>query len=347
MNFEDSEDYKKIFVFHDSYPDRITSRESGRLEFKESFNWSSKDDYAKTMAAFANNNGGYIIFGVKDRPKEIIGLRTDNFDVFDVARISGYINENFSPEIIFKKSVVQVRSKNIGILFTHKAEYKPIICTKNATTILKESDIYYRYNGRSEKIKYSELKSILDQILEKERKSWQEHFEKISKIGTTNAAILDLNSGKIDGRSGTLLIDKKLIPKLKFIKEGVFREGEKPVLKLIGDVKPVSITPVLIDKKYINTPADIKITDDPNAPAVRLTEEEILEKYPLDYGTLVKKLYEKYSNFKKNKFFYNILKEFKENKRLCWIRVLNPNNPKSAKTCFYSLGILEEFDKYY
>ena len=129
--------------------------------------------------------------------------------------------------------------------------------------------------------------------MEKERKNRREHLEKISKIGTTNAAILDLNSGKIDRRSGTLFIDKKLIPKLKFIKEGVFREGGKPVLKLAGDVKPVSITPGLSDKKYINAAADIKITDNPNAPAVRLTEEEILEKYPLDYKTLVKNLLKK------------------------------------------------------
>ncbi|MCL4497246.1 MAG: hypothetical protein M1467_03950 [Deltaproteobacteria bacterium] len=48
MNFEDSEYYKKIFVFHNSYPDRIISRESGRLGFKEFFNWGSKDEYAKT-----------------------------------------------------------------------------------------------------------------------------------------------------------------------------------------------------------------------------------------------------------------------------------------------------------
>ncbi|MHB8231895.1 MAG: AlbA family DNA-binding domain-containing protein [bacterium] len=340
-----SEDYKKIFVFHDSYPDRIISRESGWLEFKESFNWSSKDEYAKTMAAFANNNGGYIVFGVKDRPKEITGLKNNNFDDCDEAKISGYINGSFSPEIIFEKFVVQVRSKNIGILFTHKAKYKPIICTKN-TNVIKESDIYYRYGGRSEKIKYPEFKLIIEQVLEEERKRWWEHFEKISKIGTINAAILDLNNGEISGHAGTLVIDKKLIPKLKFIKEGIFREGGRPVLKLIGDVKPVSIAPVLSNKKYINT-ADIKITDDPNAPAVRLAEEEILKRYPLDYRALVKNLHEKYSNFKVNNFFYNKLKEFKENKKLCWIRVLNPNNSKSAKTYFYSLKILEEFDKYY
>ena len=57
---------------------------------------------------------------------------------------------------------------------------------------LKEPDIYYRYIAKSERIKYPELKLLLDEIKAEERKSWMEHLEKISKIGPTNAAILIL-----------------------------------------------------------------------------------------------------------------------------------------------------------
>jgi len=35
------------------------------------------DEYAKTMAAFANNRGGIIIFGVKDNPRIPIGIRKE------------------------------------------------------------------------------------------------------------------------------------------------------------------------------------------------------------------------------------------------------------------------------
>jgi len=65
MDLINSQDYKKIFIFHSSIANRIISRESSQLEFKESFNWLSKDKYAKSMAAFANNRGGFIIFGSK------------------------------------------------------------------------------------------------------------------------------------------------------------------------------------------------------------------------------------------------------------------------------------------
>lgn len=33
----------------------IKARESSMNEFKEAFNWNSRADYAKTMAAFTNN----------------------------------------------------------------------------------------------------------------------------------------------------------------------------------------------------------------------------------------------------------------------------------------------------
>lgn len=69
-----------------------------------------------------------------------------------------------------------------------------------------------------------------------------DHFAKISKIGPSNAAVLDMLNGKITGSSGTLVIDESLLPKLRFIKEGSFKErGGLPTLKLIGDVKPVTV----------------------------------------------------------------------------------------------------------
>lgn len=68
-DFYNTDDYKKIFTFHASIANRLVSRESGWLEFKESFNWNSKDRYAKSIASFANNKGGYIVFGIKDKPR--------------------------------------------------------------------------------------------------------------------------------------------------------------------------------------------------------------------------------------------------------------------------------------
>lgn len=345
MDFTRPQNYKRIFAFHASIPNRIVARESSWLEFKESFNWLSKDRYVKSMAAFANGRGGYLVFGVKNLPKELVGLQSDNFETTDEAKITGYLNSVFSPEIEYEKFTIQVNGKTVGIINVAQAKNKPVICIKNDSE-LKESDIYYRYNAKSERIKYPELKNLLDRIKEEERKSWMEHFEKISKVGPVNAAVLDVVVGEISGRGGTLVIDKKLVQKLKFIKEGAFREKGKPVLKLIGDVKPVSVI-VGRDGKRVVDDVSVQVTNDPTAPVVRLEEQDVKKKYPLDYKTLTKNLYARYEDFKPNQKYHQLKKQFMKDKKFCFTRRLDPDNPKSSKKDFYSIAIYKKFDKHY
>ena len=71
---------KELLKFAASSGPKLLSREGSFLEFKESFNWGSKDEYAKTAAAFANAKGGVFIFGVKNKPRELVGLLSDSFD---------------------------------------------------------------------------------------------------------------------------------------------------------------------------------------------------------------------------------------------------------------------------
>lgn len=53
----------------------LIHRESQTLEFKESFNFSAVAEYYRDFAAFANNKGGYLVCGVKDKPRrEKVGL---------------------------------------------------------------------------------------------------------------------------------------------------------------------------------------------------------------------------------------------------------------------------------
>jgi predicted HTH transcriptional regulator len=345
MDFIQSQDYKKIFAFHASISNRIVARESSWLEFKESFNWLSKDGYAKSIAAFANGRGGYLVFGVKNLPRELIGLQNDNFETTDEAKITGYLNSVFSPEIEYEKFTLRIHGKTIGIISVTQARNKPVVCIKNDGQ-LKEADIYYRYNAKSERIKYPELKNLLDRIKEEERKSWMEHFEKISKVGPVNAAILDIVGGEISGRGGTLVIDRKLVPKLKFIKEGTFQEEGKSVLKLIGEVKPVSVI-VGRGRKRVIDDISVRVTDDSTAPVVRLEEQDVKKRYPLDYKTLTKNLYARYRDFKANQKYHKLRKQFMKNKKFCFTRQLDPDNPKSAKKDFYSPAIYKKFDQHY
>ena len=321
---------------------KISSREGVSLEFKESFNWGSKDEYAKSAAAFANAQGGTFIFGVKDKPRELVGLQTKNFEDFDEAKIAEYFNSIFSPEVSFEKSVQVVRGKQIGVLRIYPSLRKPVVAIKNDKAI-KEGEIYYRYNARSDKVKYPEMQALLDDVKSQEREYWKSIFERIAQIGSKNLAIMNVAEGTIEGNGGNLILDERLIPRIKFIREGSFKEGGQPTLKLVGQVVPVS---VISTKKRGSNSKNFRITDDPNAPVVRLEEEDVLKEFPLDFVSLTETLRKRYKDFKSDPKYHQVRRELMS-KGFSKTRRLNPNKINSSKQDFYSLNIINEFDKYY
>lgn len=219
---KEDEEYKSIFKFQTSSSNRITSRESSWLEFKESFNWNSKDKYAKSMVAFANNRGGFIVFGVKNNPRDLVGLLNNNFDNTDEAKITEYLNSLFSPEINFTKSTTKARGKNVGLLKIHESTNKPIVCIKNDGEI-REAEIYYRYSGRSEKIKYPELKNLLEQIKDQERRGWRDFLKQISKIDPSNV-IVDYKDKTVGKGSVIRITDDPKAPAVRVEEESILKE---------------------------------------------------------------------------------------------------------------------------
>ena len=249
---------KSIFQVQDEVSRLLVSKEDGNLEFKEAFNWLNKDSYCKTMAAFANASGGYIIFGVTDSPRKIAGLTNKKFEDFDPAKIAEFLNSCISPELHWKTLLYETSRVNVGLLYTFEATTKPVICVKNCAEF-KEADILYRYPGRSERIKFPELKAIIEEERRKETELWMKHLQQIASVGVHHVGIFDTASGKVSGASGSFLIDESLLPQLNFIKEGEFSETKGvPTLKLIGDVNTVAapIQPVrqIIKIKNIRTP---------------------------------------------------------------------------------------------
>jgi len=91
----------------------------------------------------------------------------------------------------------------------------------------------------------------------------------------------------------------------------------------------------------------VRVTNDPNAPAVQLTEQQIRDRYPWDYARLTEECKNRYDGFKVDKKYHTIRKGLLDDKRYCYVRKLDPGNPKSAKKVFFSMNILQEFDKHY
>jgi predicted HTH transcriptional regulator len=108
---------------------RIKCRERNDLEYKENFGQKSWAKYAKTMASFANNRGGYLLFGVKDNPREIVGVN-QAFNNFGQEKLTDFLNGLFAPELSWEASTVEFDGKTIGYIYTDEAEDKPVIAQK-------------------------------------------------------------------------------------------------------------------------------------------------------------------------------------------------------------------------
>jgi len=234
------EDFREIIVLK---PDgKMKHREGKKLEFKANFSPASLNEYAKTFAAFANTSGGIIVFGVKDKPRNPYGMINTKFTDTDPEKITQFLNEHFAPEIEWEADEFEIDGKKFALIEIKESTNKPVVCKKNTKSdVAREGDIFYRYNGRSERIKFPELKKLLDENREFERKKWMEHLENISKIGPQNIMLVDLLRGEIPkGADSKILIDKELLKEMKVIHEGHFVEREgTPALKLIGSVEGV------------------------------------------------------------------------------------------------------------
>lgn len=242
----------------------LKSRESNTIEFKESFNKGNTAKYAKTMAAYANNRGGYILFGVKDNPRTVIGLSNNNFDNLNQEQFTEAINSLFSPAIEWECGIVIVdvptktddgktstEKKKIGWIYSEEAEQKPIIAQKaNEGEKIASGDVYYRYRARTQKIKYAEMARIIDERTAKEREGLLKLFEVIRKSETANLGIVNYSNGKITTPYGVdVAFDRKLVTqvlrKAKFIKEGSFNETDGiPVIKVTGNIDLAEEVPV-------------------------------------------------------------------------------------------------------
>lgn len=168
MEQDHTKNLSEIFRSLEVKTKKLNSRENSRVEFKESFNWAAKSSYSKSMAAFANNRGGYLIFGVTNSPRILVGLGSQNFENQDEATVTSYLNSVFSPEIQYEKIITTISELKIGLFYIHQSETKPVIAIKNDGDV-REAEIYYRYSARSDKIKYPELKNLFDKAREQER----------------------------------------------------------------------------------------------------------------------------------------------------------------------------------
>jgi hypothetical protein len=202
----------------------------------------------------ANNDGGYIVFGVtENRPHEIVGMTNNQFEKIEPTRITNIFDEHFSPALKWEHHIEIFNKLKIGMIYVKPSHQKPIICLKSGNRgEYKQGEIYYRYYAKTSLIKYSELNDIINQRIEDVNREWQNLMGRISKSSPSKTAIMDTDSGKIIGDKQILILDNKLLSKIKLIREGEFKEIEgAPVYRIVGDIKDIEGTTIIEKEKKI------------------------------------------------------------------------------------------------
>ena len=98
--------------------EEILKGESEKIEFKEN---AKTNTYIKTVVAFANGNGGKIVFGVKDN-KEIVGVENE-FEVID--GIINAISDSCYPMIVPDISLHTLENKTVILVEIEGGKKKP------------------------------------------------------------------------------------------------------------------------------------------------------------------------------------------------------------------------------
>jgi hypothetical protein len=106
-----------------------------------------------------------------------------------------------------------------------------------------------------------------------------------------------------------------------------------------------------LDVKFARSKSDgaqrVRISNDPDATPVKLSEEDIREKYPWDYDILTTRLRRRYSDFKANQKYHEVRKPLETDDRFTYKRYLDQASRSGIGKCYYNPNIVREFDAHY
>ena len=141
------------------------------------------NDYLKTVVAFANTNGGKLLFGLDERKREIIGIDDDSlFKVMDT--ISKSISNYCELEVRINIYVRNYKNKYLIIVEIPKGALKPYYIKGNSI----QNSTYIRKNGITS---LADTNTIKELILDGVYSAYLYQTSKKIKHSVTNKPRLD------------------------------------------------------------------------------------------------------------------------------------------------------------
>ena len=139
----------------------IRREEGTKLDFKlklELFCETGKKELTKDICAIANSGGGrgYIIVGVEDKTKNIIGIQEN--DMFKEEQIQQIITTRCEPPIPIEVDFVEIKNKKIGVISIYDGGQKPYQVRDNGA-------FYIRRGSTTDVMRKQELIVLLEENL--------------------------------------------------------------------------------------------------------------------------------------------------------------------------------------
>lgn len=245
--FSHHEYLKELFHKNDHGAWCLRHGETDEIECKHEFDPKKLTQIIRAIAALSNNKGGYVLIGVKD------DLTCDGisaaFEATDVSHIMEKIKYHLSPTPnITTKSKISLEDKEVGFIHVDPHNDKPVIVYRDGDK-LAEGDILFRYAGQSSRIKFGDLRSMLDERDKISRMAFLSAAGRLVDISPSSALVIDTDKNVLDADGKKIVIDEKLAQSLKFIKEGEFdQKSGAPTLKLMGEVSVSSSGGIIHEK---------------------------------------------------------------------------------------------------
>lgn len=143
----------------------IKDGESQHVEFKE-FLPENSEKYTKTVIAFANSQGGKLIFGVEDQTGKVVGIdRNTLFQTMD--SLSNAISDSCMPQIVPVIEPYTLDGKTVILVTVEAQPHRPYYLK----SLSKEKGTYIRVGGTS---RHASPEKIMDLEMEGARVSWDE-----------------------------------------------------------------------------------------------------------------------------------------------------------------------------
>lgn len=168
----------------------VARRESRRIEFKETFDVTSNQDWCETVKdiiAMANSGGGVILFGVNNKG-EASGGDVSAISALDPAvitdRIRKYIDANFA-----EFELIDLTKDGVAVVALLVQEaHTPIVFSKPGTypvgdgkqkSAFGQGTLYFRHGAKSEPATTDDISAAIERRVNVLRKSWLSAVKKV------------------------------------------------------------------------------------------------------------------------------------------------------------------------